>query len=131
MNGFAPFPHRIYINRRKFPHFDDQDLAFLGLLFHEAWHQVQIKQVGWLRWIWQYLTNPIYRLWWEMSAHVFGDQQRYVVYPEERMKMWVEKSVPSYFPWHVSPITDYGILYQLPLIWDDMKEIAVVLEYEL
>lgn len=131
VSGFAPIPGWIFINRSRFPAFNDLDTTFLGLIFHEAWHQVQMEREGWLAWVWFYLTRPAYRLWWEMEAHVFGDQQKYAGYPERAMEDWVERSVPSYFPWRGAPISEAEIFCNLTFLWESMRTTSVKLEYRL
>ncbi len=129
--GFAPIPHRIYINRRNYDEFDSLNISFLRLLFHEVWHQVQIERVGWWEWVWKYLTSPVYRMMWEAESHVFGDIQMYVEYPYERMMAWAEDGIRSYFRGGRVPISAEELEEVLNTLWDQMKEISVVLEYEL
>jgi len=129
--GFAPIPHWIFINRRYYSKFDDQNIAFLGLLFHEVWHQVQMQETGWWVWASNYLFSRSFRLAAEMTAHVFGDVQKFHEYPEERMQKWAQKNVKAYFRHSKVPLSAGAIEGILMALWDNMSEIALVLEYEL
>ena len=68
---------------------------------------------------------------WEAESHVFGDIQMYVEYPYERMMAWAEDGIRSYFRGGRVPISAEELEEVLSTLWDQMKEISVVLEYEL
>ncbi len=130
VGGMAHFPGHIFINKQLYFMFDDMDIRLLGLVFHESWHLIQMRLVGWLPWAFEYLTNGKSRLLWECEAHVFGDLQKYANYPTERMVVYARKGIKSYFPWGLRvPLSASNISIMLSVLWEVMKDISVTLEY--
>lgn len=90
-----------------------------------------MREVGWWAWVTNYLFSRSFRLATEMTAHVFGDLQKFHEYPDNRMRLWAKENVKAYFHFSEVPMSTEDIETFLHTLWGSMKEIALVLEYEL
>ena len=73
----------------------------------------------------------MHRLMWEAEAHVFGEMQKIHEYPYVRMMEWAEGGVKSYFRQGRMPMSAIELEVVMRDLWDQMKEIGVILEYRL
>ena len=96
--GFAPFPCRIYLNRKIFnwPTWD-----YDNLVVHEMTHIKQMKREGYFSWLFRYFLDGWWR--WEFEAEAYAAQWLQM-YPKNVLTYYyienkVLKLLPLYYSW--------------------------------
>ena len=59
--GFCPWPGLILIHRSR--------RGDESLIVHERTHEEQMREHGWARFVWRYLTRPMFRMAMEVQAY--------------------------------------------------------------